>query len=151
MHDRLDAARQHQRVAHRRVALDVGLLGIDQQPLDRLALPARQIGCVEPGELQPRLVVGEATHPVALLQQEFAAPHEQRRIVGPVGQRHVEIGQRTDPLAARFQQPRAGDQRRHQAMVGQQRFVIGALGLLESTERLQCMTAIVADRRIVGL
>ena len=44
LHDGLDAARQHQRVAHRRIALDVGLLGIDQQPARPAARPASAAG-----------------------------------------------------------------------------------------------------------
>ena len=105
LHHRLDAARQHQRVAHRGIALDVGLLGIDQQPArQRLALPARQVGRVAVGgDLQPRLVVAETAQPVALAQQQFAAAQAQMRIVGPAGQRHLEIGQRAHPVAARRQ------------------------------------------------
>ena len=82
------------------------LLGIDQQPArQRLALPARQVGRVAvAGDLQPRLVVGKTAQPVALAQQQFAAAQAQMRVVGPVGQRHVEIGQRAHPVAARRQQ-----------------------------------------------
>ena len=70
LHHRFDAARQHQRVAQRGIALDVGLLGVDQQPArQRLALPARQVGRVAVGgDLQPRLVVAETAQPVALAQ-----------------------------------------------------------------------------------
>ncbi len=107
----IDAARQHQRVTQRRVALDVGLLRIDQQAAgQRLALPARQVGRVAfARQLQPRFVVAESAQPVALAQQQVAAAQAQMRIVGPAGQRHLEIGQGADPVATRGQQAARAD------------------------------------------
>ena len=153
LHDGVDAARQHQRVAHRRIALDVGLLGIDQQPAgQRLALPARQVGRVAlAGDVQARLVVGKAAQPVALAQQQLAAAQAQMRVVGPAGQRHVEIAERAHPVAARRQQAGARRERRHQAMVDRQRLVIGALGLVGPAQRFQRAALVVGDGGIAGL
>ena len=149
----IDAARQHQRVADRGVALDVGLLGIDQQAAgQRLALPARQIGRIAlAGDFQARLVVGKTAQPVALAQQQLAAAQAQMRIVGPVGQRHVEIAERAHPVAARRQQAGARGERRHQAMIDRQRLVVGALGFVGAAQRLQRAAPVVGDGGVAGL
>ncbi len=101
-------------------------------------------------QFEPRLVIVEAAHPVALRQQEFAAAQAQVRIVGPRGQRHVEIGERTGPIAARGQQTGARTERRHQAMVDRQGLVVGALGLVGPAKRFEGAAPVMGDHGIAG-
>ena len=153
----LDAAGQHQRVAHRIVALDVGLLGIDQQPaaerpIERLALPAWQVRHIALArQVEPGFIVGKAAQPVALAQQKIAAAQAQAGILGPAGQRHVEIGQRSCPVAARGQQAGACRQGRQQAMVDRQCLIIGLAGFVGPAQRLQRPAAIMGDGGITRL
>ena len=81
---RFDAARQHQRVAQRGIALDVGLLGIDQQAAGRKARPASAAGRARSGRRRspaaPRSRPGRASsRPGAAAARRGAGADADRR------------------------------------------------------------------------
>ena len=96
-------------------------------------------------------MIGKTAQPVALAQQQLATAQAQMRVVGPGGQRHVEVAQRAHPVAAGQQQAGARGERRHQAMVDRQRLVIGALGLVGTAQRFQGAAPVVGDGGVAGL
>ena len=95
-------------------------------------------------------MVHQATPPVALSQQQLAAPQAQPGIIRANRQCRLEIGQRARPVAARRQQGRPRGQAGQHAVIDRQRLAVGALGVIGPAQGFEGAAFVVGDGGVAG-